>query len=428
VDANGVARIPIYGVIAKRASMVNGISQNLGTSIEEVRRDFNAAISDTAVKTIVLDVDSPGGSVDGVAEMSDMIFNARGKKPIVAYADGMMASAAYWLASAADKIYASKSSEVGSIGVYAVVSDYSVANHVAGIKTEVIKAGKHKAAGHPDKPMTEEDKAVIQEDVNDYYDLFTNAISRNRGMTMEEVLKVATGKTFIGQKALDVGLVDGIDHIESALGSLQSGNNGKQIKSSSIEAKKTKCLNCENEFWFGAEPETAMGAVKCPKCGVIVDQTGVVLDGRKNKEEDSDMEMKSLTLEAIRAERPDLAEALIEETKIANATAVEAAVKAETVRILGINDKTKSYLDVEGINDLVKASIEKGESIEIAEKGFMAKKLEVMEKGSNKGPGADQDVEAAPKTHLEKAKAYATANKCSMVVALKATAPARVKA
>lgn len=271
---NGTARIPVYGIIAKRMSQVRGISMPQGTSIEEIKRDVQAAIEDPEVEQILLDIDSPGGSVDGVAEFSDFIYSLRDIKPIIAFADGQMASAAYFIGSAADKVYASKSSEVGSIGVYAVISDWSVANHNQGIKTEVIKAGKYKAAGHPDKPMTEEDRQVIQREVNKHYDLFMQAVMRNRGMTEEEVKNVATGEIWIGEEALAMGLIDELTTIEDVLGSVE-----KSI--SDARANTQKGLKIENN--------------------------------KPNKEEET--MAQELTVEKVKAEHKLIAEALAAEGK-----------------------------------------------------------------------------------------------------------------
>ncbi|MDD3906574.1 MAG: signal peptide peptidase SppA [Candidatus Omnitrophica bacterium] len=429
IDAKGTARIPIYGVIAKRASMVNGISQPPGTSVEEIRRDFNAALNDPAVKSIVLDVDSPGGSVDGITELSDLIYAARGKKPINAYTDGQMASAAYWIGSAADKIYATKSAEVGSIGVYAVVHDFSRSAKNEGIDTTVIKAGKYKAAGYAYKHLSEDDQSAIQDNVNSYYDLFVDGVARNRGISAEDALKLANGKTYIGKKAVNIGLIDGIRNIEEVF----------EIKacSNTYEDKKRRtqvlipCKGCNEEIDFEGQPKTAAGAVECPKCGRMIDQEGKVLVDKtvetKQKKEEGSMEIKDLTLETLKAQRSDLVEAILKDGKEASAQAVKDGVSAERARVLGIIGKAKVYKDA-GVEDLVKGSIEKGETVEIAESGFKTKKIDSLTGEAPKTPGPGEDVGAAAKTHLDIAKEYAAANKCSITKALQATAPKRVKA
>ncbi len=205
---HGTAVIPIRGYIRRRP--ITGFFGFLlgGTSVEGVRADLQSALAEPSVERIVFDVDSPGGGVDGVSDLADEIHAAT--KPTVAYTDGLMASAAYWLGSAADEVVASKAAQVGSIGVYAAVDDWSVHWHNYGIKTTIIKAGEHKGAGHPDTPLTEAEQKVIQEEVDDYYGLFTKAISTYRGMTEAEARQVGDGRVFIATKAQEKGLVDKI--------------------------------------------------------------------------------------------------------------------------------------------------------------------------------------------------------------------------
>lgn len=426
VDANGLARIPVYGVIAKRANMVNGISKPQGTSVEEIRKDFLAAINDPAVKAIALDVDSPGGSVDGIAELSDIIFSARGKKPITAYTDGQMASAAYWIGSAADKIYASKSAEVGSIGVYTVIHDYSRAVKNEGIDTVVFKAGKYKAAGNPYKHMTEDDQAAIQDTVNSYYDLFVDGIARNRSLNADAALKLANGKSYIGKKALDIGLIDGIQNIDEVFAC--NTDNAQRRKTHVEESLKVKCQGCSHEFIYVTEPESAMGAVKCPNCKHQIDQTGMVLDGKGKITKEGNMEFKELTVDALKKERPDLIEAVAKDAKaegVKDGTAE--GVKTERARCVGVISKSEAYKDVEGVSDVVKTALEKGDDIVTAESAFKDKKLAALQKEAPEaaGPGEDVDKTKAAKTHLEAAKEYRATHKCSMEAALKATAPKR---
>jgi len=375
VTADGVARIPIYGVIAKRASMVNNISQPEGTSVEEIRNNLNAALSDNTVKSIMLDIDSPGGSVDGIAEMSDMIFEARKVKPILAYADGQMCSAAYWLGSSADKIYASKSSEVGSIGVYAVISDYSRAYKNLGVDTAVIKAGKYKAAGHPLKPFTDEDRGSIQDEVNSYYDLFVEAIARNRNVSAEDALSMANGKVYIGKKALAVGLVDGIMESDMA-----ACNDFKKSKNKSAEITDIKATS--GTASPGADIEKVLGKEK-----VII---------QKPKEEIM-VEYKEITLDALKVNRPDLVTALNAEGLNAGKEAVKAegkaeGVKQENARATAILKKANAF---EGMQDLAVKTIEENDTIEAAENRFKAKKLDAIQKEAPKAAGPGQEAVVA---------------------------------
>lgn len=214
-NRNGVAIIPIDGVIAKKMNLFTDISG--GASIQLIERDFREALEDPEVKSILLYIDSPGGSVDGVQELGNLIFESRGKKPIVAFTDGMMASAAYWFGSAADEIFiSSDTTQVGSIGVVASHLDVSKAEEMSGYKTTEIVAGKYKRIASQFAPLTEQGRTVLQEAVDYIYSVFVNDVAKFRGVSVEKALEMADGKVFIGKQALDVGLVDGV----STLGGL----------------------------------------------------------------------------------------------------------------------------------------------------------------------------------------------------------------
>ncbi len=205
---NGVALMPLEGVISKRMNLFTQFSG--GTSTQLFERDFKKALADPMVQSILLLVDSPGGSVDGVQELANLIYENRKRKPIVAYTDGMMASAAYWIGSGAEKIYISgDTTQVGSIGVVAAHVDISKKEEQMGIKTTEIVAGKYKRIASRYAPLTEEGKARIQEAVDHIYSAFVNDVARNRGVSEEKALLMADGKVFMGKQAVDAGLVDG---------------------------------------------------------------------------------------------------------------------------------------------------------------------------------------------------------------------------
>lgn len=205
---DGVAVLPLTGVIAKRMNLFTQISG--GTSTQIAMRDFVAAVNDPAVHSIVLLVDSPGGAVDGVEEFSDVIFSARGKKPVTALIDGVGASAAYWLASAASKVYVTGNTvATGSIGVVGTHVDYSQRDAKEGVKVTEITAGKYKRIASEHEPLSKEGRASLQEMVDTLYSVFVDAVARNRGASAESVAGTE-GKLFIGKQAINAGLVDGI--------------------------------------------------------------------------------------------------------------------------------------------------------------------------------------------------------------------------
>lgn len=232
---DGVAIIPIHGVISKRMNFFMEISG--GVSTELLSRDYNVALEDESVKAILLDTESPGGAVDGTFEAAETIFSGRGKKPVIAYANGLMASAAMWIGSAADEIIAGETAQVGSIGVIAIHTEYSKAQENKGIKSTVLSSGKYKAMGNNIEPLSEEARGVIQGRLDYYYGMFVNAVARNRNRSVEDVLKnMAEGRVFIGKQAVDAGLADNTGSFEFALEYARSKGREKG-KSFSMKSK-----------------------------------------------------------------------------------------------------------------------------------------------------------------------------------------------
>lgn len=213
---DGVALIPVTGPLYKRPSFFSRIFG--GLSYSEIGDIVKAAAADPQVLAIMLNIDSPGGVVSGTEALSDTIFNLRGTKPILAYTDGNMTSAAYWIASAAETIIAGPTSVLGSIGVLMIHNDYSEMDKRAGLKTTYLTAGKYKALGNDSEPLTLEAKEYFQDQLNYLYSIFVDSVARNRDVETEKVLAdMAEGKLFIGQQAKDVGLADRIGTFESSI-------------------------------------------------------------------------------------------------------------------------------------------------------------------------------------------------------------------
>src|SRR5437879_2480319 len=158
--AGKVAILPLFGVISQRMNMLSEFSG--GTSTEQFAAAFDAMLANPDIRSIVIDVDSPGGSVAGTAELAQRIYDARDQKKIVAIADSLAASAAYWIGSAASEFWATPTAEVGSIGVFAVHVDTSKADEEAGVKYTIIKAGKFKAEGSPYEPLAADARDYMQ--------------------------------------------------------------------------------------------------------------------------------------------------------------------------------------------------------------------------------------------------------------------------
>lgn len=212
---DGVAVLPLEGVMAKRANLFSQISGGVSTQL--VQRDLQDAVNDPAVHSIILSIDSPGGTVDGTETLASAIRAAREKKPVVALASGTMASAAYWVGSAAESIYITDgTTQVGSIGVVATHMDVSKAEEARGVKTTEVFAGKFKRINSQYGPLTDAGRATMQEQVDYTYSLFVQAVATQRGVGVDKVLSdMADGRVFMGQQAIDAGLVDGVSTLSA---------------------------------------------------------------------------------------------------------------------------------------------------------------------------------------------------------------------
>lgn len=220
---NGVALVPIDGIIAKRMNLLTKISG--GVSTELVARDVRQAAADPKVQSIVLVIDSPGGTVDGTQALAAVVAEANGKKPVVAYADGMMASAAYWIGCAADSVVLSgDTTHMGSIGVVASHIDVSRAEEQAGVKTTEIYAGKYKRIASEYAPLSEAGRNYMQSLVDELYSVFVGEVAQYRRTPLQLVLdKMADGRLFIGRQAVDAGLADRVSNLDALIAELAGG-------------------------------------------------------------------------------------------------------------------------------------------------------------------------------------------------------------
>lgn len=222
---DGVAVISVSGVMAKRFNLFQAISG--GVSTEMLGAKIQQALDDDDAHSIILDIDSPGGSVDGTPELANIIFEGREQKNIIAYANGLMASAGYWIGSACNEVYSSSvTTQVGSIGVVAQHVDVSKADKQRGVKRTEIYAGKYKRIASSYEPLTEDGRASIQDQVDYLYSIFVGTVSKHRGVSEETVLSdMADARVFIGQQAVDAGLVDGITTLDALIAKLSSAHN-----------------------------------------------------------------------------------------------------------------------------------------------------------------------------------------------------------
>lgn len=207
VTPGGVAVISVRGVVGQGMSRIEKACGNTGT--EEVGAELAQAVADDQVGGILLDIDSPGGTVGGVPELADAIAAANGEKPVYAFTAGMLCSAAYWLAAGATGIFATRSADVGSVGVYLPWIDTTIALAQAGVSVEIIRnAGADlKGAGYPGTSLTPEQRAYLQADVDEVAAMFQDHVLGNRPDIAADALR---GQSLLADSALAAGLIDGV--------------------------------------------------------------------------------------------------------------------------------------------------------------------------------------------------------------------------
>lgn len=201
----GIAVIPVYGTLVQKLGTLRPYSGMTG--YDGIRRVFLTAINDPEVKGICLDIDSPGGEVAGCFDLVDLIYAERGKKPIHAILSENAFSAAYAIASAADKICVPRTGGVGSVGVIVIHCDWSQRIKDDGLKVSIITYGNRKAESNPYVALSDEAQAAIQHDVDEMGRLFVSTVSRNRGLS-ETVIRNTQAACYLAAEGVQMGLAD----------------------------------------------------------------------------------------------------------------------------------------------------------------------------------------------------------------------------
>jgi signal peptide peptidase SppA len=214
-SAAGVAVIPVVGLMTQRGDIVDSMET---ASTAQLMDALSAAAADPSFKAIVLELDSPGGSVFGVAEAAAAIRDARKAKPVVAVANSMAGSAAFWLFSQAQEGFVTPSGEVGSVGVYGTHVDVSKEMEAKGRKVSYIYAGKYKVEGNPYEPLGDEARTSMQGDVDRYYDMFTKDVAKGRGAPVETVRNgFGQGRMLGARDAVAAGMADSVGTLDDAV-------------------------------------------------------------------------------------------------------------------------------------------------------------------------------------------------------------------
>jgi len=226
----GIAVVPIRGALLKRGGWLaaaSGIS-----SYDSISRSFSAAIRDPLVKAILFSVDSPGGTTNGCFELSDLIYNSRGDKPIWGCADDMAGSAAYALISSCDHVCLTRTAAIGSIGVFALHCDQSALDEKVGAKFTYIFAGDKKVDGNPHEPLSRSAKRDMQAEVDRQYEIFVTTVARNRDTSRDKIRGTEAGVLF-ADAAIPL-LADQVATFDETMAELTRKIGGKSGKSKSV--------------------------------------------------------------------------------------------------------------------------------------------------------------------------------------------------
>lgn len=206
------AVVRISGPMMKHES-----SLGTSTSTIRVRRALRAVAASDAIKSVLLVVDSPGGTYAGTADLARDVAALAKRKPVVAFVEDIAASAAYWIISQATRIIASETSEIGSIGTYAVIEDTSVAAALSGVRVHVLSTGDYKGAGTPGSPISDQHLAEWQRVINELNGYFLAAVARGRSLPISQVRELADGRVHVAREAKSLGLIDDVGTYEAAL-------------------------------------------------------------------------------------------------------------------------------------------------------------------------------------------------------------------
>ena len=212
---NNLLVVPIHDQITKAGGKFGG------TSTIRTRRALRQALNDKSVNGAILHIDSPGGHVDGVHELSEEVRIFAQSKPIHGFIEDLGASAALWVAAHVERLSMNAPGEVGSIGAFALLHDFSEAMEREGIRVIPVSSGPLKGAGAPGTPITDEVVAEVQQSVNRIHGFFVRALARGRRMRIDEVEELADGRLLSSRQALKANLVDAVETFDEAVNALQ---------------------------------------------------------------------------------------------------------------------------------------------------------------------------------------------------------------
>lgn len=249
--AGNVAVIPVRGVLVRRTTWMSQLFDEVG--MEEVTAAVNAAAGNSAVRSIVLRIDSPGGNSDGITELADAVFAAREQKRVIAQIEGTATSGAYWLASQATEIWAQRMDVIGSIGARMMIMfDASEAMERDGVKPVQIDTGEFKSAGELGLPISDTQVAEFQKFVDTIFADFQAAIKRGRGISQAVLSPLADGRVWFAKEAKSLGLIDGIRSLSDTMGKAEGRRRNRPSAEEAVpdvELKEYEAGVQEREGW-----------------------------------------------------------------------------------------------------------------------------------------------------------------------------------
>lgn len=265
-SAQRIVVMAIHGTIAHRADSFEMSSG--GASSEWIARQARRLAADATVRAVVLDIDSYGGSTEGLEVAGDAIYALRQAKPVIAVSNSNMASAGYWLGSQAHEIVVEPGGSVGSVGVIMIAPDFSAALEKEGIKVHVIRFGENKVEGNPFEPMSDETLAHFQSEVDSIGAKFHAAIARGREIDAATVkAKYGDGRYFLADQAKAVGLVDGIATLDQVVARLAKSTRVMRRASAAESFGCTCTISCQcqdgNREWCDADCEACKDGCAC---------------------------------------------------------------------------------------------------------------------------------------------------------------------
>jgi signal peptide peptidase SppA len=267
VTADGIAVVPVIGTLVTRSGYLSAASglSSYGSIGDAVR----SAFADPSVRCIILEIDSPGGEVGGLFDLAQSIgaLKAANDKPLWAVASESALSAAYAIASAADRLYVTQTGEVGSVGVVAVHVDESAADAKAGLAWSFVFAGDRKVDGNAHQPLSDQARGVIQDDVDRLYEQFVGLVSKNRGLAPEAV-RGTQAAIYRGLLAVRAGLADQVGTLDNAIADMTAELDQQAVATRTVSDPKRSPFMTKTKTApeaTGTDPQLGLDAPAVPE-------------------------------------------------------------------------------------------------------------------------------------------------------------------